>query len=344
MKYWLLCVLLIPSLLSAQASNGNPQADAVKWKTAGFAQVNTMGGGEAEISKSGKFRVFVLMGQSGMAGAARASKLAPPLNEKHDRIRVWANGRWEFMVPRVRFGPGVAMAHRLAEFWPNDTIGIIKVASGGTGIRGFEKNWTYDRAQRTWDGKKGSLYQDLMRAVDEARRISNPEFSGLVWRQGKADGTQRDLAEEYYDTFKLLVSDLRTDLGAPDLPVFILAHMNDKDLLKAFLSRMNDEDLAKAKKSAGGRPVKDLDLLQVVLSYLYDKDLPKARKLARKSPYIGTVIMAHNRAGREIPKVATLYPGKLPISEDGVHTNAEGQFILGKVTATAVEEFYKAKE
>jgi hypothetical protein len=35
---------------------------------------------------------------------------------------------------------------------------------------------------------------------------------------------------------------------------------------------------------------------------------------------------------------------QLPISEDGVHTTAEGQFILGKVTATAVEEFYKAKE
>jgi hypothetical protein len=46
----------------------------------------------------------------------------------------------------------------------------------------------------------------------------------------------------------------------------------------------------------------------------------------------------------EIPNVVTVYPGKLPISEDGVHTTAEGQFILGKVTATAVEEFYKAKE
>ena len=32
----------------------------------------------------------------------------------------------------------------------------------------------------------------------------------------------------------------------------------------------------------------------------------------------------------------------LPISEDGVHTNAEGQMILGKVTASGVEEFYNA--
>ena len=138
-----------------------------------------------------------------------------------------------------------------------------------------------------------------------------------------------------------MISDLRKDLGAPKLPVFILAHMNDADLLKNVLSHMSDEDLANAKESAGGRPVKDEELLQVALSYLYDQDMSKDRKLARTSPYIGTVIMAHNRASREIPNVVTLYPGKLPISEDGVHTNAEGQKILGKVTASAVEEFYK---
>ena len=318
--------------------------DVNKWKTAGFGQANTMGRGEAAIPKSGKFRVFVLMGQSGMAGAARASELKPPHNEKHERIRIWANGRWEYMVPSQRFGPGVYMAHQLAEFWPDDTIGIIKVASGGTGIRGFEKNWSFERAERTFDGKKGSLYQDLLSAVAEARRISKPEFCGFVWRQTKADGTKRDLAEEYYDTFKQLISDLRKDLGAPKLPVFILAHMNDADLLKKVLSRMSAEDLANAKKSAGGRSVKDQEQLQVVLSWLYDNDLPNARKLGRGSPYIATVIMAHNRASREIPNVIAVHPGELPISEDGVHTTAEGQMILGKVTASGVEEFYKANK
>ena len=59
-----------------------------------------MGGGEAEISKEGKFRVFVLMGQSNMHGLAHATELTPPYSEKHDRIRIWANGRWEYLVPR----------------------------------------------------------------------------------------------------------------------------------------------------------------------------------------------------------------------------------------------------
>lgn len=97
------------------ASNGNPQADADadQWKTVGFRQGNTMGGGEAAISKGGKFRVFVLMGQSNMTGTARAAELKSPYTEKHDRIRIWANGRWEYFLPRVRFGPGVSMAHQL---------------------------------------------------------------------------------------------------------------------------------------------------------------------------------------------------------------------------------------
>ncbi|HIA19916.1 MAG TPA: hypothetical protein EYN70_10955, partial [Planctomycetaceae bacterium] len=103
--------------MSAHAGQGNRQAgvdagglvpdEATKWTTTGFKQANSMGGGEAAIPKSGKFRVFVLMGQSNMTGAARAANLKSPYNEKHDRIRIWANGRWEYFVPSVRFGPGV---------------------------------------------------------------------------------------------------------------------------------------------------------------------------------------------------------------------------------------------
>jgi len=262
--------------------------------------------------------------------------------KNHDRIRLWANGRWEYFVPRNRFGPGVSMAHELADLWPNDTIGIIKVSDGGTGVRVFEKNWTKERAARTFDGGKGSMYKDLMNAVATAKKISQPEFSGFVWKQGAADGTKKDLANEYYDTFKLLISDLRFDLDAPDLPAFVLSYMNDEKLLKAVLSTMSDEDLLKAKESASKRSLNDEDLLKVVLSYM--NDLARDKKPPNKRPYIATVIMAQNRAGRELPNVTTVYPGNLPrIGGDNNHINAEGQSKLGKIAASAVEEFYKAK-
>jgi hypothetical protein len=341
--------------LPEDASRGKLQADgeggdipaideAMKWKTTGFIQANSMGDGEAAISKSGKFRVFLLMGQSNMQGAGWAKELEPPYTEKHDRISIWANGRWEYFVPSQRFGPGVSMAHQFAEIWPDDHIGIIKVASGGTGICAFEKDWSFERAELTFDGKKGPLYKDVLNAVAEAKEISQPEFCGFVWKQGAADGTRKELAEAYYDRFKQLISDLRNDLGTPDLPVFVPVYANDEELLKIILSSMSEEDLLEAKKLAGQDPVTDEELLKAAVSYLYDKDPSELRKSIGKRLYLAKVLMAQNRAGREIPNVTTLYPGKLPIGQDGTHYSSEGYVKLGKITGTAVEEYYKAKE
>ncbi|MFP6621442.1 MAG: hypothetical protein VB877_19010, partial [Pirellulaceae bacterium] len=163
------------------------------------------------------------------------------------------------------------------------------------------------------------------------------------WKQGAADGTKEDLANEYYDTFKQLISDVLTVLDSPDLPVFVLSYLNDEELLKVVLSTMSDEDQLQAKKSAGKRPLKDEDLLKAVLAYIYA--LPRAKKPKSKRPYIATVIMAQNRAGRELPNVTTVHPGELPrIGGGNNHLNAEGQIKLGKITASAVELFYKAKK
>ena len=104
---------------------------------------------------------------------------------------------------------------------------------------------------------------------------------------------------------------------------------------------MSEEDLLEAKKLAGKDPVNDEDLLKAVVSYLYDMDPSELRKTVGKRLYLAKVLMAQNRAGREIPNVTTLYPGRLPIGDDGVHYSSEGYITLGKITATAVEEFYK---
>ena len=69
--------------------------------------------------------------------------------------------------------------------------------------------------------------------------------------------------------------------------------------------------------------------------------MAELRKTAGKRPYIAAVVAAQNRAGREIPNVTTIYPGKLPTGADGVHFSAEGYVTLGKFTASAVEDFYK---
>jgi hypothetical protein len=234
-------VALVRSVAGKQAPPAAGAAKAAgttsaKWNTPGLQQANTMGGGKAPIPEEGAFRVFVLMGQSNMHGVARAANLKPPYTQKHERIRIWANGQWEYLVPSQKFGPGISMAHQLAGHWPQDTIGIIKVSAGGTGIRAFEKNWMRERADRTFDGKKGSLYKDLMNAVSEAKKTSKPVFSGFVWKQGGADGTKKDLADEYYETFKQLIADLRTELSSPEMPTIVLTYATDEQLAETTLT------------------------------------------------------------------------------------------------------------
>ncbi|MBT5167321.1 MAG: hypothetical protein HOL92_02470 [Opitutales bacterium] len=337
-KLILLCLCYISSF--AYVQNSSAEVDP-KWTTTGFKQANTMGAGEAEIPKKGKFRVFVLMGQSNMQGAGRAKNLKAPYTETHERIRIWANGRWEYFVPTQRHGPGVSFAHQLAEFWPNDTIGIIKVAVGGTGISGFAKDWSFERAQLTFDGKKGPLYQDLMNAVAEVRRVSNPEFCGFFWKQGGADGTKKALAAAYYSSFETLVANLRADLDAPDLPVFIPSYLTDGELLGMAISAVGEEVAAKATEAASNALKSDVERLEALLSYL---ERTGGLKALNKRAYIIQVIMAQNRAGREMPNVTTLYPGELPrIGGGNNHYNSEGYVILGQKTADAVEDFYKDK-
>ena len=341
-NYCRLFVVIIASLLSAQASFGDPQIEAAdKWKTIGFQQPNSMGGDEAAIRETGKFRVFILMGQSNMNGSGKAVDLEAPYNQTHERIRIWANGRWEYMVPSNKFGPGVSLAHQLADFWPDDTIGIVKVSCGATGISAFEKNWSFERAQRSKDGKKGSLYKDLMNAVAEAKRISNPEFCGFVWKQASADG-KKELAEEYYDNLTQLISDLSADLGVSDLPTFIPNYATDQELLKGVLSRIDKEERLAAKRSAGKDVAGVGDVLNAVLAYIDANGLFKNETpVVKKQRYLATVISTQNRLGRELPNVVTLFPGKLPIGDDGVHYSSEGYLMLGKATASAIEAFYK---
>ncbi len=115
-------------------------------------------------------------------------------------------------------------------------------------------------------------------------------------------------------------------------------------MLKGVLSRIDKEAALEAKKSAGEVSKNPSDMLEAVLSYIDANGLFETKSpVVKKQRYMATVIAVQNRAGRELLNVTTFYPGKLPIGPDGVHYSSEGYIELGKVTASAVESFYKAK-
>ena len=121
-----------------------------------------------------------------------------------------------------------------------------------------------------------------MNAVTEAKRISNPEFSGFVWKQASADG-RKGLAEEYYDNITQLISDLSADLGVSDLPTFIPNYYKDEELLAMMLSLIGKEQRREAKKLAAQASAGAADSLEAVLSYIDDNGLlAEAKPMVKK--------------------------------------------------------------
>jgi len=197
-----------------------------KIRGVGLRQANSLGGGPAPVSGDRKFQVFIFMGQSNMTGHGWSVDLDSPYNRKHERIRVWANNRWEYLVPRRNFGPETAFAHKMANGRPDSTIGIIKVAVGATGLAAWKPDYDRKLATTTKDGLKGSLYRDLMDAVSSAREKSKFEIDGFVWKHGGKDSRKAHLAGTYQQRFIELVDRMRMDLSAPEMPVYVLTYFD----------------------------------------------------------------------------------------------------------------------
>ncbi|MEM7699049.1 MAG: sialate O-acetylesterase [Verrucomicrobiota bacterium] len=196
-------------------------------KGSGLRVANLLGAGTAPISEAGTFRVYLLMGQSNMVGLGRARDLPAEWREPHPRVRVWANEEWQFMKPSRSFGPEVAFTRELVEAFPEDTIGVIKIAVSGTGLAAWSPNYDPKLAKLTADSIKGSLYGDLLNAVEGARASSDFVWGGLLWKQGGKDARRSDLSDTYGVRFQRMVGRLRLDLDEPSLPIYVLTYFDE---------------------------------------------------------------------------------------------------------------------
>jgi hypothetical protein len=172
------------------------------------------GGGAGMAGGAATFHVFLLLGQSNMAGypkAQEADKMPNP------RIKVLgfdacaATGRqtdkWDVAVPPLHecwnsaIGPGDYFAKTLIDVLPaGDTIGLVPAAISGEKIETFLKvggtkyAWIVDRAKLAQ--KEGGV------------------IDGILFHQGESNNGDNS----WPGKVKTLVTDLRTDLGLGDVP------------------------------------------------------------------------------------------------------------------------------
>ena len=69
---------------------------------------------------------------------------------------MFENGKWQPLKPfkkpqqnqeklgitEFTFGPEIAFGHEMAKAWPDETIGIVKFAIGGTSILTWKPDWS----------------------------------------------------------------------------------------------------------------------------------------------------------------------------------------------------------
>lgn len=257
-----------------------------------------------------KMKVFVLSGQSNMVGWGDNTKLSDSLRFGTDNKLMFEDGKWKKLKPHKKpnkgqrekgkltefsFGPEISLAEAISKAYPNQTIGIIKSATGGTGILAWSPNWSLEQANRTGDGKKGDLYKVLIDKVKAAQKEADVEIVGFLWQQGGKDMTRLEVGKNYYENLKSLIEGLRADLNFPELPVFVGCSVS-----KESLYTVNKTELERIKKSR---------------------------------PAVEYVILARFKAEEEIPNVKVVVSPDLEKHHKNVHYNTNGQLELGEYYA-----------
>ncbi|NQY07903.1 MAG: sialate O-acetylesterase [Flavobacteriales bacterium] len=153
---------------------------------------------------------YLLIGQSNMAGRT-------PIGE-NDSLPIAGcylldyTGEWEIAqnplnkystvrkdLSKQRMGPGYSFAKAMLEQDKSKPIGLVVNAKGGTRIEGWAKGTPY--------------YDEAIKRAKAAQKHGN--LKGVLWHQGEANASD---PSTYLADLKLLVTNLREDLGLPDLP------------------------------------------------------------------------------------------------------------------------------
>ena len=162
----------------------------------------------APSASPGNLELFLLIGQSNMAGRAKV--------ETEDTIadpRIWildASGRWvskgepvHFDKPKwVGMGPGFSFAKAMAGASPGKTIGLIPCAAGNTPL----DRWV----------KGGDLYEAAVLRALIAKQSGR--LRAILWHHGESDSGAEASTLSYGDKLAHMVVDLRVDLQAGAIP------------------------------------------------------------------------------------------------------------------------------
>lgn len=136
--------------------------------------------------------LFILSGQSNMAGLIPEESFTPTVEEK--------------------FG--------------KENVIVVKSARGGQPIRRWDKSWQVQEGQKP--EQIGDLYEAVMKAVKPA--IEGEKLSSVtyLWMQGERDAKEK-LGGQYEASFKRMLAQVKADLNLEELN-FVIGRLSDFDM------------------------------------------------------------------------------------------------------------------
>ena len=160
-------------------------------------------------------RVFLLIGQSNMAGRGVSDEVAAIDNPDILMFRVgrWVTAREPLHTDkpdRTGIGIGMSFAQEILAAEPGASVGLVPCAVGGTPLG------------RWMPG--GDLSEAAVSTAREA--LADGDLGGFLWHQGEADSREESVAASYGQRLTAAIGGLREQLGASDTP-FIAGELGE---------------------------------------------------------------------------------------------------------------------
>lgn len=168
---------------------------------------------------SERMRVFLMVGQSNMAGRARVDstdQVVVPRVWMLDSALQWlpATDPMHFDKTGAGVGPGRAFGIAIAQHHSSAYIGLVPAAVGGTSIASWAPG-AQDPVTKRYP------FDDAIRRARAA--MQRGELAGIVWHQGEGDANAAG-APKYEERLRALIARFRADLQSPDVP-FIMGQV-----------------------------------------------------------------------------------------------------------------------
>lgn len=196
----------------------------------------SLSGSAEELPEKENFHLFLLAGQSNMAGRAELER-----NADRPIPGVFAINKelkWQPAIDPLHWDKAIAaggMGRPFAEAVLKNSgdigIGLIPAAFGGTSVRA----WTPEAK-----AKGTNLYHTAIERAEIA--MKDGTLKAILWHQGEADSNEKGI--RFHEKRMIeLIENFRKDLGMPDLP-FVIGELADspdeeKDALRKALNEEN---------------------------------------------------------------------------------------------------------